>query len=229
MKQFAIIALPLLVSCTAHLAETKPLHREYSSTFQASPEAPGPTDGSLFRESAPQANLFADSRARIPGDLVTVLIDEETLAERDAATELKREAQETASLRAFFGALGLLQANVPEVQLDPAVDGQSQGSFDGRGSTSRREAVRATIPCTVRQVLEGGNLLIEGERAILVNHDEQRLYISGVIRPQDITPGNTVLSTRVVDAHIEFTGSGTVADRQRDGWLSRVMSWVWPF
>jgi flagellar L-ring protein precursor FlgH len=81
----------------------------------------------------------------------------------------------------------------------------------------------------VTKVLPNGNLFIEGHRVILVNAEEQHFYISGVVRPIDIDQENSVKSAMVADAEIEFVGRGVLTDNQRQGWLSRFLSWVWPF
>lgn len=214
--------------CVRHLGEVKPPKREYTPDFQE-PEPATAEPGSLFSSTSRLSSPFSDLRARQEGDLVTVLIDEESLAQREASTALKRDTAEDARLRAFFGALAALTAAVPQVATDPAIDAKSSSSFDGKGETSRSEALKAVIPCTVRKVFANGNMLVEGHRAVLVNQDEQHLLISGVVRPEDIDSDNTVPSTRMVDAHIEFSGLGNVAERQRQGWLGQWLPWFWPF
>ncbi len=215
-------------ACVRHLGEVKPPKREYKVEWSAPETQPAET-GSLYSSSGRLSSPFSDLRARKPGDLVTVIIDEQSLAQREASTALKRDAEEEARMRSFFGALAALRGAVPQVVTNPAIDAKNSSSFDGKGSTSRSEALKAVIPCTVRKVFANGNMLIEGHRAVLVNQDEQHLLISGVVRPEDIDANNKVLSTRMVDAHIEFSGMGNVASRQRQGWLSRWMPWFWPF
>ena len=79
------------------------------------------------------------------------------------------------------------------------------------------------------KVLPNGNLFVEGHRAILVNSEEHHFYISGVVRPIDIDQQNSVKSSVVADAQIEFTGRGDLSDNQKQGWLSRYLGWIWPF
>jgi len=87
----------------------------------------------------------------------------------------------------------------------------------------------AVVPAIVREVLPNGNLFIEGHRVVLVNNEEQHFYISGVIRPIDIEQDNSIKSTQVADAEIEFTGRGDLSDNQKQGWFARHLSWLWPF
>jgi flagellar L-ring protein precursor FlgH len=81
----------------------------------------------------------------------------------------------------------------------------------------------------VRKVLPNGNLFVEGHRVVLVNSEEHHFYISGVVRPIDIDGENSVKSSMVADAEIEFTGQGVVSDSQRQGWLNRFFGYFWPF
>jgi flagellar L-ring protein precursor FlgH len=81
----------------------------------------------------------------------------------------------------------------------------------------------------VRKVLPNGDLYAEGTKVVMVGAEEHHVYISGVIRPQDIALDGTVSSGRVADAEIEFTGRGDINDTQRPGWLSRLFKKLWPF
>jgi flagellar L-ring protein precursor FlgH len=105
----------------------------------------------------------------------------------------------------------------------------SDSSFHGEGSTGRTERLTATVPATVKKVLPNGNLFIEGHRVVLVNSEEQHFYISGVVRPIDIDQDNSVKSSMVAEAEIEFTGRGVLTDNQKQGFLQKMLGWIWPF
>ena len=102
-------------------------------------------------------------------------------------------------------------------------------SFDGSGSTSRDESMTASITARVVRLMPNGNLYIKGTRQVKVNNETQFIPLSGLIRREDISPNNTVLSSYIADASIEYTGSGPVSDKQRAGWLGRAVDFVWPF
>ncbi|MBW2106904.1 MAG: flagellar basal body L-ring protein FlgH, partial [Deltaproteobacteria bacterium] len=102
-------------------------------------------------------------------------------------------------------------------------------SFDGKGSSDRDGHVKAYISAVVINVLPNGNLYINGKREIKVNHETQYIALSGIIRPEDITPSNEISSTYVADARILYSGIGPVADKQKPGWLGRIIDHVWPF
>jgi len=102
-------------------------------------------------------------------------------------------------------------------------------SFDGQGATTRNSTLNAFIGAQVIQVLPNGNLAILGSRQVQVNNENQIINIQGVIRPMDVDSTNQVLSTAIAEAKIELTGQGVVSDKQRVGWLTKILDWVWPF
>ena len=107
--------------------------------------------------------------------------------------------------------------------------GSFSNSFSGTGATSRGDRMTASITARVIDVKPNGNLLIEGSREIRVNAETQIIILSGLIRPTDISPDNTILSSYIGDARIEYVGTGALSDKQRPGWLSRAADFVWPF
>jgi flagellar L-ring protein precursor FlgH len=72
-------------------------------------------------------------------------------------------------------------------------------------------------------------MVIRGAREVRANNETQYIFVQGVIRPEDISSNNIILSTYIADARIELTGYGTVSDVQHPGWMTRVLNWVWPF
>ena len=96
------------------------------------------------------------------------------------------------------------------------------------GATANRD-LEATVPALVREVLPSGNLFIEGHRVVLVNNEEHHFYISGLVRPVDIKGDNSVFSSLIADAEIEFTGRGVITDRQQPPWLQKGLDLGRPF
>jgi len=115
------------------------------------------------------------------------------------------------------------------LNLSSLAKGSITNSFDGSGETSRNESMTASITARVVDVMPNGNLFIQGVREIKVNNEEQFITLSGLIRPVDISPDNTVLSSYIADAKISYSGRGVVSDKQRPGWLMRAIDFVWPF
>jgi flagellar L-ring protein precursor FlgH len=116
---------------------------------------------------------------------------------------------------------------------NPGTDNLMQAAlgmnFDGKGSSDRTGHIKAYISATVEMMLPNGNLFIKGKREIRVNHETQYITLSGIIRPEDISPGNEISSVYVADARIGYAGAGPVADKQKPGWLGRIVDHVWPF
>lgn len=190
--------------------------------------APAPVSGGSLWQDASRG-LFADFRAGRVGDLVTIRIDEDASATGNAGTRLDREAEHGFSMPAMFGFMSALQEAVPGVDPSNLLSVMSNYSFDGDGQTRRASNLEATVAVRVRRTLPNGDLFVEGTKVVLINQEEIHVYVSGVIRPQDIEADNSVRSSLVADAQIEFTGRGALTTNQRQGWLSRILSEVRPF
>jgi flagellar L-ring protein precursor FlgH len=102
-------------------------------------------------------------------------------------------------------------------------------SFDAKGETKRDSTVTATLSARVVEVGMDGNLAIQGYREIRVNDETQHIILSGIIRPDDIAQDNSILSSNIADARIEYSGTGTLGDKQQPGWLANAIDVVWPF
>jgi flagellar L-ring protein FlgH len=218
----AALCLPALTACggVQHVATYKPKQREYAVPNAAETDQTS-TPGSLWREGRNTSLLFTDARALRENDLVVVKVEEIADAKRSSDTDLSRKSTTSADIAAFLDAVSA----IPSVKLDAG----TETALQALGSTARTEKLTATVPSLVRKVLPNGNLFIEGHRVVLVNSEEQHFYISGVVRPIDIDGDNTVSSTKVADAEIEFTGRGILTDNGRQGWAQKFWSWIWPF
>jgi flagellar L-ring protein precursor FlgH len=160
-------------------------------------------------------------------DVVTIRIVEAASASGEATTETERDSSISGNLEGFFG----LEKSLQNSGINPAavVKGGLTNNFDGSGSTSRKNTLQATITAVVREVFPNGNLYIEGKKEVIINNERQYIIISGVIRPEDIGPDNSIRSDLIADARIEYSGRGILAEKQRPGWLGRVLDVVWPF
>ena len=117
----------------------------------------------------------------------------------------------------------------PDKLSQGGVGAETSEKHDGTGSTSRSSELTAVLTAKVIDVLPNGNLLIDGRREVIVNNETQLISLSGTVRPEDIGPNNTVLSTYIADAKITYTGEGVIGDKQRVGWFVKIMDAVWPF
>jgi flagellar L-ring protein precursor FlgH len=170
--------------------------------------------------------FYADRKALRVGDIVTISIVENAKANNTADTDLSRTSSINASLSNFFGKEKFLKLFKLGSDL---ITSSSDNSHKGAGTTTREGQLTATVTAIVREVLPNGNLIIQGTRAVAVNHEEQYITITGVIRPEDVNRDNVVLSTQVADANISIGGTGVVADKQRSGWGTWIFDFLWPF
>jgi len=219
----------LFASCAStHIREYVPKRRTYKSPVSFDQEAAKGTNGSLFRANHAATYLFADHRAMRIGDIVTVRVQEKADAKRGASTDLLRESDTSLKIGAFLGLLNSLKASAG-ISNDEMLGMGTRSAYKGAGSSSRSENLEATVPALVREVLPSGNLFIEGHRVVLVNNEEHHFYISGLVRPVDIKGDNSVFSSLIADAEIEFTGRGVISDRQDPPWLQKGLDMGRPF
>jgi flagellar L-ring protein precursor FlgH len=111
----------------------------------------------------------------------------------------------------------------------PSVKGNGKSDFAGKGDTTREGKLTATITAKVIEVLPNSNLVLESRKEILVNNEKEILVFKGIVRPDDISPNNTVSSQYVADAQIYLIGDGVLDDKQSPGWLARFLDKIWPF
>lgn len=181
--------------------------------------------GSIWQASS--VGLAEDLKARRPGDIVTVVIAESASASKQASTGTKRDSSISAGIPKFMG----MEKLPIKTWMDLAnmISASSSSKFDGSGSTSRQEDLKATISAKVVDVTPNGNLMIEGTRNVKVNNEDQIIILTGTVRSRDISSDNTVSSAVIADARITYTGKGIISDRQKPGWLMNAIDKVWPF
>lgn len=182
----------------------------------------GPVNGSLFNRATARP-LFEDVKARSVGDVLTVVLAESMNAKKSASTTTQKDSAIAMPVPTLMG--------LPNKDLDflnNQID--AKRGFKGAGDSAQSNALTGTITVTVVDVLPNGNLLVRGEKKVELNRGEEHIRMSGIVRPADVSPANTVASTRVADAHITYSGTGEVADSNVAGWLGRFFSSaIWPF
>lgn len=203
-----------------------------TSTKLTVPTLPPPkTLGSLWQEENGRAYLYEDMRAMRVGDILTVKIVEKHKGSKSADTAAQRESTLTNSLAGsgvgYFGVPGFRLSD--EARRGLGVDASSNNKFTGKGATSREGTLTGTISVIVMEVLPNGDLRVEGRREVTVNSEKQLMTIAGIVRRVDVDTKNTVLSSAIADAKIEYAGLGVLDDVQRPGWLVRVLDWIYPF
>ena len=186
-------------------------------------------EGSIYTASN-SLDLYADSRAKRIGDIVLVRIVETSKANKEANTKTQRTSSATGGIGALFGFETWLADN--NHRFSPSLtelQASLTNDFEGKAKTDRKSNVTATISARVIDITTDGNLNIRGYQEVKVNDETQHIILSGIIRPQDVAQDNSVLSTHLADARIEYSGQGTLGDKQRPGWFARALDSVWPF
>ena len=185
--------------------------------------------GSIWKQG--MANYYLDRRARNVGDIVTVRIIEESTASQEASTETGRTSNIDAALEDTFGLpddYGMANFLSSGQSFSPTFKGNYDRKFQGGGTTVRKDKLVSTVTASIVEKLPGGNLRIEAKREIKVNREKQHVTLAGIIRPEDISTFNTILSTQIAEAQIKFTGKGVLGDTQGQGWFVRILDWLWP-
>ncbi len=223
----------LLAACLAlgcgprHIRPFSPRERSYKEGKYAQVDPQNQASvGSLYSDGI--GGFLEDTRAVRVGDVVVIELDEDADASGESGTQLKRDNKMNLGIDALLGIVPALKKAHPD--LDPAqlLSFLSESDFKGEGDTKRRGRLNGSISVRVGREMPNGDLYIEGTKVMLLNNEEYHLYVSGLVRPADIGPDNTVASARIADAQIEFTGRGDIADQQRKGWMSRAIDDVNP-
>ncbi len=193
--------------------------------------APPPRQlGSLWNPYHGDNYAPLDVRAHFPGDLLTVVVTEAAAGAKNAKTDATADTSMSASVDDFFGipktAASFLPGGFNPSQI---ITAKTSRASSGDGKTERTDTLTASITVTVVGLEPNGNLLIQGDKIVRVNREDQHIILSGTVRPQDIASDNTVASTRLADARISYWGDGTVGDKQREHIGQRLFDYVWPF
>ncbi len=196
------------------------------------PPPPEIKNGSIWPGDTANNLLFVDAKANGVGDIVTVLIEETATSSQKATTDVGKDASLTMDWSALFGIdrnLGIENFLGSADPFDPRAQASLARNTKGAGTTTREGSLSAKISVVVVQVFPNGNFAVEGRRSITVNKEEQIVVLRGMIRKVDIDFDNTISSRYIANASISYAGEGVVADEQRVGWLTRALTYVWPF
>lgn len=188
-----------------------------------------PQEGTIYNAST-GLDLYQDSRAGRVGDILLVRIVETSSGKKEANTKTERESTIKGGVNGLFGFDSwLADRNKNYTPSLTNINASLTNDFEGKGSTERKSNVTATLSARIIDVTMQGNLEIRGYQEVSVNNEKQFIILTGLVRPQDIAADNSILSSHIADARIEYSGEGIVSDKQRPGWLARAVDIVWPF
>jgi len=219
VRLLAVCGVSLLAACT-----TMPQQSSIQPVREiAVPTPPEPTKGAIYRAGY-EAALFDDMKAHRVGDILTVLLVEKTNASKKASTSTKKDNDFDIKNPTVLGNLAGFANSTLANQLN------AQRDFSGTGDTSQSNSLNGDVTVVVEDVLPNGNLRISGQKVVTINQGNEYVRLEGFVRPLDINTDNTVLSTKIANAKVSYSGSGALADANSMGWLSRFFnSPIWPF
>ena len=168
--------------------------------------------------------MYADKRASGVGDILTIIVQENSSENKNNETKTEKNSSWTAAVSSF-----LFPGFVQYKGTTPAVQYNSDLKHDGSGAINNSETIVAQVAVKVMDVLPNHNMIIEGRRETSFSGEHQTIVLHGIVRPEDITSADTVMSYNVADATIQMVGKGAVSDTQNKGWFTRILDKVIPF
>lgn len=219
MKRIVLLALVLSAGCSTVPPTNvhQPMTMRPPARFDA---APG--NGSIY-QAANSRPLFDDRRARFVGDTITVKITESTSASTKSNDKLDRSNTSSGSLSGMAGLTGKALNGLAGYTTSSA------NAFSGKGEAANNNVFTGNMTVTVIDVYPNGNLLVSGEKQLAIGHEQEYVRVSGVINPSFVDASNSVASSSIADARIEYKSSGQVSDGLVMGWLARFFLTAMPF
>ena len=244
MRRAALISAAVLLPCLAGcnsvheaidgpkmgpMAYPAPLVGQSQPAFESAREpAPQPvTPNSLWRTGA--RTFFNDQRAGRVGDIVTVLVTVNDSAKTQNTTNTNLTTSNAMGVPNFFGLESSIGKVLPGVDPTKLLTTNSAAASNGTGGVNRAEQISLTIAAVVTQVLPNGNMVIQGSQEIKTNNDVRQLTVAGLIRPEDISSSNTILSSQIAEARINYGGRGDISAVQKTPAGTALLQRFWPF
>ena len=180
------------------------------------------TAQSIWKQSVNRRSLYADQSARQVGDLITIQIQESQIIQNNESTSMAKDSSLDAAITNFD-----IKPNAFNTL--PSVAMNSSREFEGSATYNKNGNFQASLTVMVIDVLPNGNMVIEGSRDIRLDREHKRIRISGIVRPQDVAPSNTVSSSSVAQARISYEGSGPLTRSTNQNWFDAILDFFWPF
>lgn len=218
MKRLSLLAVILTSACST----TPPTHVHQPMSARPAPRMETVTNNGAIYQAAYSRPLFEDRRARFVGDTITIKISESTTASAANANKLDKSNAQKASVSALSGLPG-------KGLLGMDLGATSSTAFSGKGSAANNNLFNGNITVTVIDVMPNGNLLVSGEKQLAIGEEQEFVRISGVVNPSFVDFSNTIESSKVADARIEYKSAGQISDGQIMGWMARFFLNVLPF
>lgn len=227
LSVFALGGVVLLAGCVA--PTPKPNDPYYAPVLPRTPLPAAANNGSIYQAGFEQ-NLYSDRKAFRVGDIITITLNERTQASKNANSQIAKNSKANIGLTSLFGS-GLTTNNpIGSDDLSLSAGYAGDRSTKGDSKAAQGNTLTGSITVTVADVLPNGIIAVRGEKWMTLNTGDELVRIAGMVRADDIATDNTVPSTRVADARITYSGTGSFADASQPGWLDRFfISPLWPF
>ena len=205
----------LLTGCALDALGPQPDDPDFAPALPEEDYTTAVPTGSLFNPYSSNNGLYTDTRAHKVGDLISVQLDECTSASKNAGTTLGK------SNSIGFGALAVGGRPVTINGYDTSASLSNTSDFEGNSDASQSNSLTGNISVSVVKVLANGNLVVRGEKWLMLNNGNEYIRVTGIVRSEDVSSDNTVSSQRIANARIQYGGTGDFADTQERGFISR--------
>jgi flagellar L-ring protein precursor FlgH len=172
----------------------------------------------IYSNEATRRSLFTDVKARDVGDLITVLIVENSRASNKAKTSTEKSSEAGTEGTAGLGPLDFIPLW--------GASGKDNLKYDGQGQTEKSGSFQAKMTVQVIDVKPNGDLIIEGNRVVTVDEEEETMFLSGIVRSRDVSEANTIYSYQIANAQISTKNTGAIATGSRPGFVTRLLNWI---
>lgn len=231
----SLLASLSLAGCVA--PAPKPNDPYYSPVLPRTPLPTAQNNGSIYQAGF-ETNLYDDRKAYRVGDIITVTLNERTQASKNANSQVQKNSNTEIGVPTILGmtvapqnplsSISALGMGAENLGLNSSLEANRQSQ--GAAQAGQSNSLSGSITVTVAEVLPNGILAVRGEKWMTLNTGDELVRIAGLIRSDDIATDNTVPSTRIADARITYSGTGSFADASQPGWLDRFfVSPLWPF
>ncbi|NQW66398.1 MAG: flagellar basal body L-ring protein FlgH [Burkholderiales bacterium] len=221
----AFVLLTVLQGCASPepVLSTLSPSPDFAPVYPLAKDQTAPATGGIYGNRQSDA-WFGRGRNYQVGDLITVLLNESTQADRSQKTDISRDASNTA----LPSGANLLLGNIHPI-LDGLNVNSAKTTSTGKGTAAQGASLTGSVTVTVTDILANGNLVVRGEKKLGLSEGTEVIQVAGVIRPQDIGPNGTVQSLRLANAQIAYRGTGDLASASKPGWGTTGLMKFWPF
>lgn len=217
LKVYLVAALMpfMLTGCALDAMGPQPDDPDFAPALPEEDYTTAVPTGSLFNPYSSNNGLYTDTRAHKVGDLISVVLNERTSASKNAGTNMSKENN------IGIGAINVGGRPITAGGYDTSVGLSNSSDFSGSADANQSNSLTGNISVSVVKVLANGNLVVRGEKWLMLNNGNEFIRVTGIVRSEDVTSDNTVSSQRIANARIQYGGTGDFANTQERGFLSK--------